>query len=317
MTQPPVGAGSRGPGPYETPDLGQPHEPLKSRAPSRQQAGVPIDPSIARYNNRSDVDLSADRLGGEPTSSTPGSTVDAAKGEARQVADTAVGSGKEVAQTARDEAAHLAAETRQQAASLLDTVRAEIGAQAGTQQNRIANALHALSRELGSMASSSPESGPLTDLACQASQKGGEVAHWLRNREPADVLEAVRSYARRRPGTFLALCGLTGVLAGRLTRSTVATRARLDTTDEPGSGTTDRDNRRAASSRTAVPNFEAPITRPAAEPATTYTSGVYGGSADPTEPVSTAPYGSEPPVSGSGVIGGTDPVDNPSGGSLR
>ena len=290
MTQPPVGARSAGPGPYEKPDLGQPNELLEGRAASRQRAGVPIEPSIARYDNRSDVDLSADRLSGDPTSSTPGSTVDTAKGEARQVADTALGSGREVAQTAKEEAAHVAAETRQQAASLLDTVRAEVGAQAGTQQNRIADALHGLSRELGSMASTSPESGPLTDLAHQASRKGGEVAHWLQDREPADVLEAVRSYARRRPGTFLTLCGLTGVLAGRLTRSTLATRTSPDATDEPA-GTTDRDNRRAAGSRTAVPNLEAPLARPAAEPTTTYTTGVYGGSVDST--------------------------DNPSGGPLR
>lgn len=316
MTQPPVGASSRGPGPYETPDLGQPNELLEGRAASRQRAGVPIEPSIARYDNRSDVDLRADRLGGDPTSSTPGSTVDTARGEARQVADTALGSGKDVAQTAKEEAAHVAAETRQQAASLLDTVRAEVGAQAGTQQNRIADALHGLSRELGSMASGSPESGPLTDLAYQASRKSGEVAHWLQDREPADVLEVVRSYARRRPGTFLALCGLTGVLAGRFTRSTVATRTSLDTTDESGSGTTDRDNRRAASIRTAVPNFEAPLARPVAEPTTTYTTGVYGGSVDSTEPVSTAPYGSEPPQTGPDAIGGTDPVD-PNGGPLR
>ena len=51
----------------------------------------------------------------------------------------------------------------------------------------------------------------MTDLAHQASRKGGEIAHWLQDREPADVLEAVRSYARRRPVTFLALCGLAGV----------------------------------------------------------------------------------------------------------
>ena len=49
----------------------------------------------------------------------------------------------------------MAAEAKQQAASLLDTVRTEVGPQAGTQQNRIAEALHGLSKELGGMASSS------------------------------------------------------------------------------------------------------------------------------------------------------------------
>ena len=46
------------------------------------------------------------------------------------------------------------------------------------------------------------------------------------------MLESVRSYARRRPGTFLVLCGLAGVVAGRLTRSAVATRTSLDSKDD-------------------------------------------------------------------------------------
>ena len=169
----------------------------------------------------------------------PGEAVrptETAKGEAKQVADTAVGSGKQVAQTAKEEAQNVVAETKQQAVSLLDTVRTEVGSQAGTQQNRIAEALHGLAKELGGMASASEESGPLTDLAQQASRKGGEIAHWLQDREPADVLESVRSYGRRRPVTFLALCGLAGIVAGRLTRSTVATRTSLDTKDNGGSG---------------------------------------------------------------------------------
>ena len=85
------------------------------------------------------------------------------------------------------------------------------------------------------MASSSPESGPLTDLAHQASRKGGEIAHWLENREPADVLEEVRAFARRRPVMFLGLCALAGIVAGRLTRGAVAANTSLDskTDDSP------------------------------------------------------------------------------------
>lgn len=154
-----------------------------------------------------------------------------AKAEARRVADTAASAGGDVTQTAKEQAAQVATEAKDQAASLLGTVRTEVGEQANTQQQRVADALHGLSKELGAMASNSPESGWVTDLVHEASRRGGEVSHWLSDREPADVLEAVRSYARRRPVTFLALCGLAGVLAGRLTRSTVATRTSLDSPD--------------------------------------------------------------------------------------
>jgi len=168
----------------------------------------------------------------QPTSGSIQSDDGNAKAEARRVADTATSAGADVAHTAKDQANQVVAETKQQAASLLDTVRTEVSEQAGTQQQRIADAVHSLSKELGSMASSSSESGWLTDLAHEGSRRGGELAHWLQDHEPADALEAVRSYARRRPGTFLALCGLAGVLAGRITRSTVATRTSLDSPDD-------------------------------------------------------------------------------------
>jgi hypothetical protein len=181
-----------------------------------------------RFDDPVDPTLGTPLDDGRPGSSTDAGT---AKGEARRVADTATSAGAGVAQTAKEQAAGVAGEAKHQAASLLDTVRTEVGQQAGTQQQRIAEAVHSLSKELGSMASSSSEQGMITDLAQQASRRGGEIAHWLSDREPADVLEAVRSYARRRPGSFLLLCGLAGVVAGRITRSTVATRTSLDSPD--------------------------------------------------------------------------------------
>ena len=78
--------------------------------------------------------------------------------------------------------------------------------------------------------------GDDADLAEQAAQKGGEIARWLEDREPRDVLDEVKSFARRRPVTFLALCGLAGVVAGRLTRGAVAANTSIDSpsTSSPG-----------------------------------------------------------------------------------
>lgn len=253
-----------------------------------------------------------------PTSTTsdPGSRVEEAKGEARQVADTAVASGTEVAATARDEAQNVAAETKQQAASLLATVRSEVGQQASSSQSRIAEALHGLSKELGSMASTSQESGPLTDLAHQASRKGGEIAHWLQDREPSDVLEEARSFARRRPGTFLVVCGLAGVVAGRLTRGAVASRTSVDSHDQA----------RVNAARPAIgddypaarPDFadvspsdrSTSVAEPAGGGSPGQSTGVYGGSLETTE----SPGGAEPdgdPTPGSGFVGTTSGLDDP------
>ncbi|HET9647203.1 MAG TPA: hypothetical protein VFP34_03115 [Microlunatus sp.] len=165
-----------------------------------------------------------------PNGGSP-STTTVAKEQASDVKDTAVDAGKHVAATAKDEVANVAAETKQQAKSLLSSVTDEVQTQASSQQQKIAAAVHGLSKELGGMASGSAGSGPMTDLAHQASRKGGEIAHWLEDKEPRDVLTEVTAYARRRPVTFLVICGLAGVLAGRVTRGAVAANTSLDSND--------------------------------------------------------------------------------------
>jgi hypothetical protein len=315
MTQRPLGneptaaVPSSEPGPGR-PDVGSTDFETTPEQPVIQHSGSPLldaDEAGVRYGDRP-------YPGGASagTSSGSESTAQAAKGEAKQVAGTAADAGREVAATAKEGAQNVAAETKQQARSLLDTVRSEVGDQAGTQQHRIADALHGLSKELGGMASGSQESGPLTDLAQQASRKGGEVAHWLQEREPADVLEALRSYGRRHPVTFLALCGLAGVVAGRLTRSAVATRTSLDSHDDGdralGTGSEVR-----SSSYATAPTFQPPASP--APPAGGLSTGVYAGSVETTEPAGygrgadPAPYGSEPPIPSPGYVGTTDPLD--------
>lgn len=166
-------------------------------------------------------DTSSDHVTAD-TSDAATSTTDAAKQEAGKVASTGVQAAKDVAGTVKDEASNVVAETTEQAKSLFATARDELSSQGGAQQQRLAASLHSLSKELGGMASSSEQSGPLTDLAKQAAAKGGEVAHWLETHEPADLLSEVQAYARRRPVAFLALCGLAGVVAGRIARGATA-----------------------------------------------------------------------------------------------
>jgi hypothetical protein len=171
------------------------------------------------------------------SSDASASTADVAKREGSAVKDTAVDAGKNVAATAKDEAGSVVAETKAQAKSLLGSVTSEVRDQAGSQQQKIASSVHSFSQELTGMASGSSESGPLTDLAQQAAQKGGEIAQWLETREPSDVLAEVKSFARRRPVTYLALCGLAGIVAGRLTRGAVAANTSIDS---PSTGSPSR-----------------------------------------------------------------------------
>jgi len=83
------------------------------------------------------------------------------------------------------------------------------------------------------MARNSEQDGVATDLARQAADKARQAAGWLADRDPGSLLDEVRSFARRKPGTYLAIALGAGVLAGRLTRGLTAP-ADNDTPDTSG-----------------------------------------------------------------------------------
>lgn len=148
---------------------------------------------------------------------------DTAKEQAGQVKDTAVEQGQQVAAVAKDQAGQVA---QQAASSIKDIVsegRSQLTSQAGTSQNKLAEYVHSLSDELGTMASGGGDgTGPLADLAHRYSKQGGEISRWLSEHEPADLLNEVTRFARRRPWAFLGASLVTGVVVGRVTRSLAA-----------------------------------------------------------------------------------------------
>jgi len=146
------------------------------------------------------------------------STKDVAKEQAAGVAGSAKDAGQHVAGVAKDQAGNVAAEATRQARDVLGQARAEMAQQASDQQQRVAGGLRSLGSELSSMAESSNQSGVATDLARQASTTAHEVADWLEQRDPGSLLNEVKSFARRRPGAFLAIALGAGLAAGRLTR---------------------------------------------------------------------------------------------------
>ena len=147
---------------------------------------------------------------------------DTAKDQAGEVKNTAVAEGQQTAAVAKQEAGKVVSEATSQAKDLIAQSRSELSSQAQTQQQRLAGIVHGFADELGSMASASDKTGPLTDLAHTGARRGGEVAHWLENNEPAALLDQVRSFARRRPAAFLAGSVVAGVVVGRLTRGLAA-----------------------------------------------------------------------------------------------
>jgi hypothetical protein len=159
-----------------------------------------------------------------------GSTTEVAKDQAANVAQSAKESGKQVASTAADEVGNVTAEARRQAKDLGREFSSQAQQQAALQKDKAASGLHSLGGELRSMAQQGGQSGPVTDLTHQAADKVTNLATWLEHRDPGSLVEEVRKYARRKPGTFLVGAALAGIVAGRLTRGAV--QASQDDTGE-------------------------------------------------------------------------------------
>ncbi len=160
------------------------------------------------------------------------STTDVAKEQAAAVGTTAAEAGKHVAGTAKEQAANVASEAAAQTRNLLGETRSQLQDQAAQQQQRLASGVRSLSDELGSMAHGSEQGGPATDLIHEAAQRAGQVADWLEQRDPGSLLDDLRSFARRRPGAFLAIAAGAGLAAGRLTdKSDLPLRIRHDPPD--------------------------------------------------------------------------------------
>jgi hypothetical protein len=157
-----------------------------------------------------------------PATDTPSggqSTTDVARDEARNVGQSAAQAGSQVASTAADQARNVVQETQNQAQDLLHQGRTQLREQAVTQQQKAAEGLSSLAQQLRGMADGTGDGapGPARDLVQQASSKLEEFGGWLQNHEPADLLDEIRAYARRKPGTFLLGAAIAGVVAGRLT----------------------------------------------------------------------------------------------------
>jgi hypothetical protein len=210
----------------------------------QNQFDEPVTTWTPAGSTEAGTDIYAPSTGQSSSSSTASTTKDAAKDEAaslkntavdrgQQVAgvakeqagavkDTAVASGQQVAEVAKEQVSNITAEATGQFRDLLDQGRTELSGQLGSQKQRLGALVHSFADELGTMGSASDKGGPLADLAKQGSRRVGALAHRIENSEPSDLLDEVRTFARRRPGVFLGVSLLTGVVVGRLTRSLAA-----------------------------------------------------------------------------------------------
>ena len=150
--------------------------------------------------------------------STAPSTTEVAKGQAFQVAGGAADAAQHVAGVAKEQVGQVAAATGQQVKELAGKAQSELSGQAKAQQRKLAGGLHSVGEQLKSMAEKSEQQGVATSVAHQVADKAHQIAGWLEDRTSADLLTELRSFAQRRPGSFLAAALAAGAAAGRMAR---------------------------------------------------------------------------------------------------
>ena len=202
----------------------QPHVPAHATEGYAPGAYLPPPPPPAIY------DLTP------PVQDEAPSAVEVAKDQAGQVVGTAGDAAQHVAGVAKDQAGQVAAEATRQVKHMLWQAQSELSSQAQVQQEKLAGGLHGMGDQLQAMATNSGQPGMATDLAHQGADKAHEIAAWLEHRDPGSVLAEVRSYARRRPGMFLAVALGAGLVAGRLARGLAADPDEMNTGDSNASG---------------------------------------------------------------------------------
>ncbi|MCU1513851.1 MAG: hypothetical protein JWO10_941 [Microbacteriaceae bacterium] len=157
-------------------------------------------------------------------SANPSGKAEAVRDEAQNVAGDAKDATKQVAGVTKDQVKEVASEAKGQAKQLLGQATDELKGQAATQQKRVATGLRDVSEEFSSMAESST-GGVASELVRNLGGRAESVATWLDERDPGSLLSEVRSFAARRPGTFIAIAAGVGILAGRLGKSLAASAA--------------------------------------------------------------------------------------------
>ena len=197
-------------------------------------------------NNQADV-------GGPPTEGVAGT----ARDEAGQLKETSAEAARQVAESVQNKASEVTSDAREQTRRLAGQTRDELVSQAGQQKDRAASSLRAVGVELRGMAEHG-RSGLGAQLANHGADFTTQAADFLQQHEPGELLDEVRGFARRKPGTFLLLAVAAGVVVGRLTRALAAgDTGASDTPSKNGLGTP-----RQAAGDYLVPPPPAPMSAP-------------------------------------------------------
>ncbi|GAA3341090.1 hypothetical protein GCM10017714_23600 [Curtobacterium pusillum] len=220
VTVPSFASGTTAAGPSD-PDAARPYAPygddaaefdapLDAIPADEQLPATPSSTAAPSYTGTGTTSGSADGGSGK---------ADAAKGAAQDVAGDAKAKASDVAGTAKEQASNVASEATDHAKQLYSQATDTLKEQAADQQQRAAGGLRSIGEQLGRMAENDDEQGVASKVVRDLSGRANSVAGFLENRDPGSLLDEVKSFAAKRPGTFIAIAAGAGILAGRLTKA--------------------------------------------------------------------------------------------------
>ena len=131
-----------------------------------------------------------------------------------------------------------------QARNLAADAKDRVSTEARGQNDRLADGIRRFADELEDMVRDRDDSAA-RGVVTQVSQGGRRVADYLAQHGPDGVLREVQDFARRRPGTFLAVAATAGFVAGRLGKGVLT--AEPSNTGSSGRASSDRPSTSAGS----------------------------------------------------------------------
>jgi ElaB/YqjD/DUF883 family membrane-anchored ribosome-binding protein len=141
---------------------------------------------------------------------------------APQTAESSAGL-TERAGAAAEGAKDVVGEAAYQARSLVDEAKASVNIRSVEQRDRAAEGLRSLSSQFDRMAAQSngysSDNGTAGKVVNELARRSSAVADYLQERDPEQLLEEVRGYARRHPGVFIGVAAGLGLVIGRATRA--------------------------------------------------------------------------------------------------
>ncbi|HVM26465.1 MAG TPA: hypothetical protein VM433_02200 [Mycobacteriales bacterium] len=239
-----------------------------------------------------------------------GTTATTAKDEAAATAQSAASAAADVAGTATEQVGQVAGEAVDQVRQLAEQARSQLSEQAGNANQKLSESLRQLAGEVRDMSQGDADgSGTVAGLAQQLADKGEQLAEHISRQGPGGLLQELRGFAARKPGTFLLGALAAGVVTGRVVKGATAGAGSTGSpTGSAGTGTGSAAGADVVAVVEPMPVTEAEIASGAPVTAEPYPATSSGGQAPP--PVNPLAGGAEvdplaarDPFSGSGTSG--------------